>query len=118
MQGVISQEQRDSFNFPLYIPSTKEMETVAEMNKCFTMEKICVLSHPFNSKSGPLDVKKTCADIRAIMENLMRDHFGSENMDLLFHIFSQKLQENQVLYENTIRKDVYLLALLKRKGNF
>ncbi|KAG5552092.1 hypothetical protein RHGRI_010247 [Rhododendron griersonianum] len=116
--GVISEEKMDSFNFPLYMPSSKEVETVVEMNKCFTIEKTCTLSNPVNSKSGPLVVEKTSASIRSIMENLMRDHFGSENMDQLFHLFAQKLQKNQLLYENAIRKDVYLFVLLKRKGNF
>ncbi|KAF7146302.1 hypothetical protein RHSIM_Rhsim04G0081500 [Rhododendron simsii] len=116
--GVISEEKMDSFNFPLYMPSSKEVETVVEINKCFTIEKICTLSNPVNSKSGPLIVEKTSASIRSIMENLMRDHFGSENMDPLFHLFAQKLQKNQLLYENAIRKDVFLFVLLKRKGNF
>lgn len=114
--GVISQEQRDSFNVPAYHPSINEMETVVEMNKRFTIAKICTLLHPWITKF--VNVEKLITDMRAVMENLLRDHFGSENMDLLFHLFAQKLQKNRLLYESTPRKDVPLFVLLKRKGNF
>lgn len=91
------------------------METVVEMNKRFTIAKICTLLHPWITKF--VNVEKLITDMRAVMENLLRDHFGSENMDLLFHLFAQKLQKKQLLCENAIRKDVYLFVLLKRKGN-
>ncbi|KAE9456028.1 hypothetical protein C3L33_12075, partial [Rhododendron williamsianum] len=115
--GVITEEKVDSFNLPLYLPSIEEVKMVVEMDKCFTIEKICSLSHPSNYDSRPLDIERTCADIRAIKENLMQDHFGSENMDQLFHLFGQNLQKNRLLYDKVVRQDVYHFALLKRKGD-
>ncbi|XP_058208733.1 loganic acid O-methyltransferase-like isoform X2 [Rhododendron vialii] len=115
--GVITEEKLDSFNLPLYLPSNEEVKMVVEMNKCFTIEKICSLSHPSNYDPRPLDIERTCADVRAIKENLMQDHFGSENMDQLFHLFGQNLQKNRLLYDKVVRQDVYHFALLKRKGN-
>ncbi|XP_058216917.1 loganic acid O-methyltransferase-like [Rhododendron vialii] len=88
--GVITEEKVDSFNLPRYSPSIEEVKIVVEMNECFTIEKICSLSHPSNYDPRPLDIERTCADVRAILENPMQDHFGSENMDQLFHLFRQK----------------------------
>ncbi|KAG5552111.1 hypothetical protein RHGRI_010264 [Rhododendron griersonianum] len=113
---VITEEKLDSFNLALYLPSIEEVKMVVEMNKCFTIEKICTLSHPSNYDSRPLDIERTCADIRAINENLMQDHFGSENMDQLFHLWEQNLQKNRLLYDKVVRQDVYHFALLKCKG--
>ncbi|KAG5552099.1 hypothetical protein RHGRI_010254 [Rhododendron griersonianum] len=116
-KGNITEEKVDSFNLLLYLPSIEEVKMVVEMDKCFTIEKICSLSHPSNYDSRPLDIERTCADVRAIKENLMRDHFGSENMDQLFHLLGQNLQKNQLLYDKVVRQDVYHFALLKRKGD-
>ncbi|KAH7843294.1 hypothetical protein Vadar_014902 [Vaccinium darrowii] len=115
--GVISEEKLDSFNLPLYLPCIEEVKMVIEMNKFFTIEKICTLSHPSNNNSTPLDIRRTCADVRAIKENLVKDHFGSENMDQLFDLLFQNYQKNQILFDKVARQDVYLFALLKRKGN-
>ncbi|XP_058208741.1 loganic acid O-methyltransferase-like [Rhododendron vialii] len=73
--GVITEEKLDSFNLALYLPSIEEVKMVVEMNKCFTIEKICALSHPSNYHSRPLDIERTCADIRAINE--LEPHAGS-----------------------------------------
>ncbi|KAL6975998.1 hypothetical protein U1Q18_024792, partial [Sarracenia purpurea var. burkii] len=112
--GIIPEEKVNSFNLPQYLPSIEELEKVIETNNRFTIEKIGTLSHPTNA--APFDVKRSAAQVRAIMESIMEEHFGSQHMDQLFGLFAEKLEESRLVFDKEIRKDVDLFVLLKRKN--
>lgn len=114
-QGVISEDKVDSFNLPQYHPSTEELEMVIEMNNSFTIERIGALNHPL--RNVPFDVKMTSAQVRAIMEGMLKEHFGDEIMDELFELYTKKLADNYLVFDKEIRRDVDFCLVLKRKNN-
>nr|AMB61019.1 loganic acid O-methyltransferase [Lonicera japonica] len=113
--GVISEDKVDSFNLPQYHPSTEELEMVIEMNNSFTIERIGALNHPL--RNVPFDVKMTSAQVRAIMEGMLKEHFGDEIMDELFELYTKKLADNYIVFDKEIRRDVDFCLVLKRKNN-
>ncbi|KAK2996647.1 hypothetical protein RJ639_026266 [Escallonia herrerae] len=72
------------------------------MNNCFSIESFGTLDHPM--RHLPFAVKRTSAQVRAIMEAIVTDHFGSEILDQLFEIYTKKLTENSLVFEKEIRK--------------
>ncbi|KAK2966624.1 hypothetical protein RJ640_017755 [Escallonia rubra] len=114
-KGAINEDKVDSFNLPQYHPSVEDLEMVIEMNNCFSIESFGTLDHPM--RHLPFDVKRTSAQVRAIMEAIVTDHFGSEILDQLFEIYTKKLTENYLVFEKEIRKDCDMFLVLKRKSN-
>nr|QWX38535.1 loganic acid methyltransferase [Ophiorrhiza pumila] len=113
--GIISEESVDSFNLPQYHPSIEELEMLIEMNGSFTLEKIGALNHPM--KNLAFDAQMTSLQVRAIMEGILTKQFGDKILDQLFEIYTNKLQENYIVFDKEIRKDADLFLILKRKIN-
>lgn len=81
--GAITEEKLNSFNFPNYFPSIKELKMVIEMNNCFKYRTHWhILKHP--TENLLFDVEKTTAHMRSIMEGLIGEHFGNEIINELF----------------------------------
>lgn len=65
----------------------------------------------------PFDVKMTSTQVRAIMEGMLKEHFGEEVMDELFKLYTKKLVDNYLVFEKEVRRDVDFCLVLKRKTN-
>lgn len=98
------------FNVPLYFPSPEEMELLINMNSHFSIERMETLSQP-----PTFDPKKSTSHVRAVLEGVIERHFGSKIIEQLFQLFTDKLEDNRVIFEKQLRTDVDLFLLLKRK---
>ncbi|KAM7503061.1 hypothetical protein LguiB_001965 [Lonicera macranthoides] len=113
--GVISEDKVDSFNLPQYYPSMEQLEMLIETDNSFTVERIGTLNHPM--RNMPFDAKMTSTEIRAILEGMLKEHFGGEIMDELFELYTKKLVDSYLVFEKEIRTDFDFCLVLKRKNN-
>ncbi|PIA54951.1 hypothetical protein AQUCO_00901095v1 [Aquilegia coerulea] len=89
--GLLSETEIDSFNMPVYNTSPKEMKGLIEENGCFSIESMDPIVHEVP------DAKTCSIHLRAGMEGVLKEHFGSEIMDELFHRFTKKIEESSIL---------------------
>ncbi|KAF9598974.1 hypothetical protein IFM89_033319 [Coptis chinensis] len=106
--GILSEAEIDSFNLPVYSTTRKEMEELVEINGGFTIEDMEQLIH-----MAP-DAEKCSKHLRAGMENVFKEHFGSDIMDELFDRFTKKIEESLILSEGSLTPNE-LFVILKRK---
>ena len=114
-QGKISEAQVDSFNLPMYVPSLEEMMELVQKNGCFDIEKMELTSpgvHASMTNTSSMG-KAIVMHVRAGMERMLIQHFGSEIIDELFNRYAKKFEEfpHHVLPS----KKVQLFVVLKRK---
>lgn len=113
LQGIIDEEKVDSFNLPTYNTSPQEVGEAINRNGCFSIEGMETLPQP----TLPLDVRTKSQlismHIRASLEALIKENFGTEILDELFELFMEKLQELPDL--SVLGKADNLFVLLKRK---
>nr|AMJ39536.1 SABATH methyltransferase 12 [Bixa orellana] len=113
-EGLVREELVDTFNLPIYIPSSKEMTKVAEENGCFRIEKMQLTNHSPRVETR-IDGKAYSMHIRAGMEGIFSKHFGSEIIDELFDRFHKKIDESSDLLREASREGTQLFVVLKRK---
>lgn len=109
---MVSEEKVDSFNVPIYYMSLEELEAAVERNGCFSVERIENL--PFPQGSGSVG-KLFISHVRAVIEGLIKQHFGHEILDKLFDLCYKKFEEQR--YEYASGMPIIYLAVLKRKAN-
>ncbi|KAG6672952.1 hypothetical protein I3842_16G085100 [Carya illinoinensis] len=83
-EGIISKDKMDSFNLPIYAPSTGEIQTMVLANGCFDIVRLLARAHNFSRMP-------TAQECRAVFDGIFSKHFGRENMDQLFDRFSKKI---------------------------
>ncbi|KAF9598980.1 hypothetical protein IFM89_033325 [Coptis chinensis] len=111
MQGILSKAQIDSFNIPVYSTTRKEMEDLVEINGCFTIEDMAPLIHMAS------DAEKCSKHLRAGMEGVFKEHFGSEIMDELFDRLTRKIEESLILSEGFLTPNELFVILQRKVGN-
>ena len=92
LQGLISEAQVDSFNFPVYAASLKEITQLVERNGCFVIEKM-EMTCPRPRVDGPVTAQALTMHLRAGLEGVISKHFGVEIIDELFDRFRKKHEE-------------------------
>lgn len=102
-QGIVSKDQLDLFNLPLYSPSEEELRALVEKNGYFSFAEF--ETHEF---SMPLP---SAEFIRAALENLIRNRFGSEITKQIFDRYSAKFAEIPPAHCSSIG----FIFLLKRR---
>ncbi|KAK6127703.1 hypothetical protein DH2020_038543 [Rehmannia glutinosa] len=111
-KGLIDEEKVDSFNTPCYMASPHEFEQVIKQNGRFSIERMEGLprakaSHIPNS---PEDMTR---GIRAVKEELIRQHFGDEILDEVFALYQEKLSMEVDLNPGT-ELNLFMLLQLKQ----
>ncbi|KAL1552565.1 gibberellin A4 carboxyl methyltransferase [Salvia divinorum] len=112
-EGVIEQEQVDSFNVPNVYPSVKDLRRVVERNGCFEIVKM-----EFRDVGvGEVEPENVIMLIRAIFEGCMANHFGTVVVNNLFvRAMRHKLQFAAILnlagIEGTVSQ--IMAVLIKR----
>ncbi|KAH8481233.1 hypothetical protein H0E87_031692, partial [Populus deltoides] len=94
-EGKISEAQVDSFNLPMYVPSLEEMMELVQKNGCFDIEKMELTSpgvHASMTNTSSMG-KAIVMHVRAGMERMLIQHFGSEIIDELFNRYAKKFEE-------------------------
>lgn len=93
MQGVITEETRDSFNLPCYVPHVEEVRDSINTVGSFEIIRLELLEelnlYPDDARMSMLQNPKKCAKfysswVRAIVEPLMAEHMGAECTDEWF----------------------------------
>ncbi|KAL7143671.1 hypothetical protein ABFS83_08G207600 [Erythranthe nasuta] len=112
--GRLSETKVDSFNLPYYFSTPKQLKSILERSDSFTIERMDILNNP--GKHTLPTVKARAAFFRAVHERLLTDHFGSEIIDELFHLYMNKLESSPVFLNPYNDKSIVILAVLKRKA--
>ncbi|KAF2607325.1 hypothetical protein F2Q68_00046068, partial [Brassica cretica] len=116
-QGLISEEQVDTFNVPIYSASPEEVTVLVEKNGCFTIE-FMELMDPTAWLKRPMDVedvRQWIVCIKATMGSLFINHFGDHLLDDIFDRLTTKLVGLTEKVESSYREKVMLFFALKRK---
>ncbi|XP_027076927.1 loganic acid O-methyltransferase-like [Coffea arabica] len=113
-KGLVDELKVDMFNLPLYLPSPNEIKTLMKANEHLNVQRMEILSIPgkhvvFSNPSG------IALYLRAALEGLLEKQFGSDIMDELFELFTQKLAESSSLFNPENQDVVVIFVLLKRK---
>ncbi|XP_077223867.1 putative jasmonic acid carboxyl methyltransferase 1 [Tasmannia lanceolata] len=122
-QGVIEQEQVDSFNVPYYAPSIHELEAIVETEGSFRLDRLEIIET--DNSNGSEDNEETFLSgkftsgpkiakcIRAISESMFADQFGATITNDLFQIYEQHVAEYL-----SKEKDIHtsLVLSMTRKG--
>ncbi|TQE09971.1 hypothetical protein C1H46_004393 [Malus baccata] len=102
LEGLIEEEKLDTFNMPLYFPTTKEAEDVIEAEGFFTLQSLEVFKNDWDSyikhADSGLDKKARAAvlatEIRAVVEPILATQFGEVAMDDLFRRFEEDVLDH------------------------
>ncbi|XP_060170671.1 loganic acid O-methyltransferase-like [Lycium barbarum] len=112
--GDIDEDEVHSFNKPVYITSSSELEEAIRRNGNFSIEKLEILPKETSPTSG-LTAKDASLPIRAITEGLIEEKFGPKILDKLFQLHTQKLED---AYPELLSGEaISLFTALKRKNN-
>ncbi|CAA2960942.1 probable S-adenosylmethionine-dependent methyltransferase At5g37990 [Olea europaea subsp. europaea] len=111
-RGRFDAAKVDSFNLPVYYTYPNELKAIIEKNQDFRIERIEVLNIPSKHHTNP-DPKAYSLTQRAVFEGLLQEHFGSEFMDELFDLYTEKIEETAVLL-NPKETSMVTFVLLKR----
>ncbi|KAG9152592.1 hypothetical protein Leryth_021929 [Lithospermum erythrorhizon] len=112
-RGIVREESVNSCNLPMYVASIEEIEEAIKRNGSFSIEKMQILPSVSTTDAG-LSPQGTSSGIRAIMEGIIKEHFGFEILDELFELYTKKLEEN---YHNIVSAKVCNLVLMLKRNS-
>ncbi|XP_060196427.1 loganic acid O-methyltransferase-like isoform X1 [Lycium barbarum] len=113
-EGMLDESLVDSFNVPVYFPSPKDMTKVVEKNGCFNIERI-ELTYPPSKLVDEADAKSLIINLRAVLEGLFINHFGSKIAEEAFARTILKSEEISAWMKIDCEKACQLFVALKRK---
>ncbi|XP_049388852.1 loganic acid O-methyltransferase-like [Solanum stenotomum] len=113
-EGKLDESLVDSFNLPMYFPSVEDMTKVVEKNDCFSIEKI-ELTYPQSKLVDKADAKTLMINLRAVLEGLIINHFGSEIAKEACERTILKSEEISAWMKANYEKSCQLFVALKRK---
>ncbi|KAK4409670.1 Loganic acid O-methyltransferase [Sesamum angolense] len=111
-KGRFSEAKVDSFNLPFYFTTRKELKAILERSHSFSLERLEILNNPGKHTLPTVEARAAC--FRAVHEGLLTNHFGSEIIDELFHMYAEKLAASPVFSNPNNDKSIVILAVLKR----
>ncbi|KAF7822285.1 putative S-adenosylmethionine-dependent methyltransferase At5g38780 [Senna tora] len=112
--GSISQKQVDEFNIPIYFPTLKDMEEITKNNGNFRVERMGIVRGKGYIKPS---VEFLVGSMRAVMEEILKQHFGDEVIEDLFERYAKKVAQNLDSFYTKFREYEDLFVILKRKMN-
>ncbi|KAL2233350.1 UNVERIFIED_CONTAM: Loganic acid O-methyltransferase [Sesamum indicum] len=113
LQGRFSKAKVDSFNIPVYFPIPQQFKAIIERNDKYTIERMEVLDNP--GKRNLIGPKDRAAYLRAVSEEMLIDHFGSEIIEELFDRYTKKLEASPLFSNPDCDKSIIMFVLLQRK---
>ncbi|XP_007045550.2 PREDICTED: probable S-adenosylmethionine-dependent methyltransferase At5g38100 [Theobroma cacao] len=112
--GLLSENQVDSFNLPVYAPSPKEKTELVERNGCFSIERLELTN--WRTEADPRGDLRACVmHVRAGFESIIRKHFGNDIIDDLFERLLKEVKESFHLIQSSYMGGTQLSVILKRK---
>ncbi|KAL0446242.1 UNVERIFIED_CONTAM: Loganic acid O-methyltransferase [Sesamum latifolium] len=113
-KGRFSKAKVDSFNLPLHYTVPQEFKAILERSNDYTLERMEILDNPGKrTLPGP---KARASFVRAVFEQLLTNHFGSEIIDELFHQYAKKIAASPLFLDPGNEKTLMIFVLLKRKS--
>ncbi|KAM3327768.1 loganic acid O-methyltransferase [Capsicum galapagoense] len=113
-EGKLDESLVDSFNLPMYFPSPEDMTKVVEKNGCFSIERM-ELTYPKSKLVDEVDAKTLMINLRAVLEGLIINHFGSEIAEETCARTILKSDEISTWMKANYEKSCQLFVALKRK---
>lgn len=83
VQGIIKEEVVDSFNLPIYYTTPKELADIIRSNGELKIDNMETLGSMDAQDTMP-DLESRVLYLRAVLEVLVRTHFGHQILDDLF----------------------------------
>ncbi|OMO72393.1 SAM dependent carboxyl methyltransferase [Corchorus olitorius] len=114
IQGLVSEDQVDSFNLPVYAPTPMEITELVERNGCFTIEGLEFMDLRTEADSK-IDARASAMHMRAGFENIISKHFGSDVSNDLFDRHLEKVKESFDSVLSNFIGGSQLSVVLKRK---
>lgn len=121
-EGLLHQEDINSFNLPLYHPSTSELEAIIESESSFRIDKLETFDINWDMrdedeiiKSGESTGKFIAKIARAVLEPLLTSHFGDNCMDKIFERYAMHATEQ--LSTTKIDDGFNIVVSLTRKSS-
>ncbi|CAL5075801.1 unnamed protein product [Urochloa decumbens] len=120
MKGLVEKEKLESFNLPVYGPSTAEVKEVVMESKIFSIEQIKLFQanwDPFDDSEGDDVHDSACSSmnvakcIRSVLKSLIICHFGETIVDALFTEFACQVAKH--LDEEKTKFAVIAMSLKK-----
>ncbi|XP_054813733.1 S-adenosyl-L-methionine:benzoic acid/salicylic acid carboxyl methyltransferase 2-like [Prosopis cineraria] len=111
LEGIIKEDQIDSFNIPIYTPCPTELELEIEKEGSFTLNRLEVFEVSWKAACGEeLNDNnsgfKVAQLVRAAMEPLLVSHFGEAIIDDLFHryqyILADRMAKEKTVFLNLV----------------
>ncbi|GAA0166147.1 hypothetical protein Leryth_007828 [Lithospermum erythrorhizon] len=104
-EGLISSDQRDSFNIPVYAPSIEDFKEVVDANGSFTINKLelfkggspLVVNHPENELEIGQALANSCRSVSGVLVDAHIGEFLSE--ELFFRVSSRATSQAKELLE-------------------
>ncbi|CAF2083258.1 BnaA06g38320D [Brassica napus] len=112
-EGRIKEEDVDSFNLPIYYTTPKELEEIIRSNGELKIEKMGTLDGVDAYDTMP-DLESRVLYLRAVLERLIRTHFGHQILDELFDRYSLKLAQSSFFLYPRTHKSIMIFTLLTR----
>ncbi|KAK6927901.1 SAM dependent carboxyl methyltransferase [Dillenia turbinata] len=115
-RGLISGEKLDSFNLPLYYPTSGKFLEVIKKNKHLSMVRFAILKHPLEY-FVPSD-QMIAGGLRAAIEGVIKNHFGDQiDIDELFSLYLKKLPESRPsIVDDNNRRNMDICIFLNHNG--
>ncbi|KAM3324687.1 hypothetical protein P3S67_005839 [Capsicum chacoense] len=98
----------------MYVPSPEDMTKVVEKNGCFSIE-IMELTYPKSKLVDEADANTLMINLRAVLEGLIINHFGSEIAKEATARTILKSEEISTWMKVNYEKSCQLFVSLKRK---
>ncbi|XP_070668355.1 loganic acid O-methyltransferase-like isoform X1 [Malus domestica] len=113
-KGLVSEEKVDTFNIPVYIMTSQELEAAVERNEHFSLDKLETIPRTLVS-STVSPIQLVVSHMRAGSEGMIKQQFGEEILDELFDLYLKKLEEQSSIIASGTETAITFLAVLKRK---
>ncbi|KAI9111284.1 hypothetical protein K1719_017696 [Acacia pycnantha] len=109
LEGIIKEDRIDSFNVPIYYPSSSELQLEIEKEGSFILNSLEVFEVSWKAACGEehndnSDGYKAAQLIRAVAEPLIVGHFGQAIIDDVFHryqhILADRMSKDNAVFVN------------------
>nr|XP_017222934.1 PREDICTED: benzoate carboxyl methyltransferase-like [Daucus carota subsp. sativus] len=100
VEGLLLEDDINSFNLPLYHPCTNELEALIKSESSFSIDRLETFKMNLDMrtedeiiKSGERSGKYIAKILRAVMEPVLASHFGNNCVDKLFERYAVHASE-------------------------
>ncbi|KAL0430214.1 UNVERIFIED_CONTAM: Loganic acid O-methyltransferase [Sesamum radiatum] len=111
-KGRFNEAKVDSFNLPFYFITPEQLKAILERSHNITIERLEILNNLGKHTLPTVEARAAC--FRAVYEELLTNHFRSEIIDELFHMYTQKLAASPVFSNWNNDKSIVILVVLQR----